>query len=70
VGVWEGRTQIDGQLLAEAEAFAAKHGRSLDSVVEDALRLMLYPAKEAAERPKIDLERRVCGPESSRRRST
>ncbi|MEV0404654.1 hypothetical protein [Actinoallomurus sp. NPDC050550] len=54
--------QIDGQLLADAEAFAAEHDRSLDSVVEDALRLMPHRAKEAAERPKIDLP--VCGGEA------
>lgn len=33
--------RIDDELLAEAKAFAARHHRSLNSVIEDALRELL-----------------------------
>jgi plasmid stability protein len=47
--------RIDDQLLADAKAFAAQHGRSLNSVVEDALRQMLNRTKEGSERPRVEL---------------
>lgn len=47
--------RIDDELLADAKAFAAKHGRSLNSVVEDALHQMLRRVREKGERPRIDL---------------
>src|SRR4051812_25611914 len=47
--------RIDDQLLADAKAFAARHGRSLNSVMEDALRQMLSTAKTAGDRPKAEL---------------
>ncbi|WP_460353170.1 DUF6364 family protein [Actinoallomurus acanthiterrae] len=56
--------RIDDQLLADAKAFAAQHGRSLNSVVEDALRQMLNRTEEAGERPQVELP--VCGEEGGR----
>lgn len=47
--------RIDDELLADAKAFAAKHGRSLNSVVEDALHQMLRRVRETGERPHVDL---------------
>jgi plasmid stability protein len=47
--------RIDDELLADAKAFAAKHGRSLNSVVEDALHQMLRRVRETGERPRVDL---------------
>ncbi|MGH3390455.1 MAG: hypothetical protein ACRDOO_16430 [Actinomadura sp.] len=48
--------RIDDELLAEAKAFAARHGRSLNSVVEDALRQLLRGRQHDDEhRPKVDL---------------
>lgn len=47
--------RIDEELLADAKAFAAKHGRSLNSVVEDALHQMLRRVRDAGERPRVDL---------------
>jgi plasmid stability protein len=56
--------RIDDQLLADAKAFAAQHGRSLNSVVEDALRQMLNRTDEVGERPRIELP--VYGEEGGR----
>lgn len=47
--------RIDDELLAEAKAFAARHHRSLNSVMEDALRLMLANAREVQSRPPVEL---------------
>ncbi|MEV5706246.1 DUF6364 family protein [Actinoallomurus sp. NPDC052274] len=56
--------RIDDQLLADAKAFAAQHGRSLNSVVEDALRQMLNRTEAAGARPRVELP--VCGEEGGR----
>jgi plasmid stability protein len=47
--------RIDDELLADAKAFAARHGRSLNSVVEDALRQMLRRARDTDDRAPVDL---------------
>ena len=47
--------RIDETLLNEAKAYAAKNGRSLNSVMEDALRQLIYRSIEATERPRVDL---------------
>ncbi|MEV4577899.1 hypothetical protein AB0K16_32105 [Nonomuraea jabiensis] len=47
--------RIDETLLNEAKAYAARNGRSLNSVMEDALRQLLNRSTEAAERPRIEL---------------
>lgn len=47
--------RIDEQLLNEAKAYAARNGRSLNSVMEDALRQLLNRSTEAAERPRVNL---------------
>jgi plasmid stability protein len=47
--------RLDEDLLAEAKAFAARHHRSLNSVMEDALRRLLATAQEVAEREPVKL---------------
>lgn len=47
--------RIDDQLLADAKAFAARHGRSLNSVVEDALRQLLNRTAGQAGRERVEL---------------
>ncbi len=47
--------RIDEALLNEAKAHAARQGRSLNSVVEDALRQLLNRSAEAAQRPRVEL---------------
>jgi plasmid stability protein len=47
--------RIDETLLNEAKAFAARHGRSLNSVMEDALRQMMHHSEQADERPRVEL---------------
>jgi hypothetical protein len=47
--------RIDETLLNEAKAYAARSGRSLNSVMEDALRQLLNRSTEVAERPRIEL---------------
>ncbi|MFI7641975.1 hypothetical protein [Nonomuraea sp. NPDC049400] len=47
--------RIDETLLNEAKAYAARNGRSLNSVMEDALRQLLNRSTEVAERPHINL---------------
>ncbi|GAA3232567.1 hypothetical protein GCM10020216_051990 [Nonomuraea helvata] len=47
--------RIDETLLNEAKAYAARNGRSLNSVMEDALRQLLNRSTEAAERPRVEL---------------
>ncbi|MCO6007680.1 type II toxin-antitoxin system VapB family antitoxin [Actinoallomurus purpureus] len=43
--------RIDDQLLADAKAFAAQHHRSLNSVIEDALRQLLQRARTPEPEP-------------------
>lgn len=47
--------RIDDELLTEAKAYAARHHRSLNSVMEEALRRMLRTALELQERPPVTL---------------
>lgn len=47
--------RIDESLLNEAKAYAARNGRSLNSVMEDALRQLLNRSTEAATRPRVEL---------------
>ena len=47
--------RLDEELLAEAKAFAARQHRSLNSVMEDALRRMLASAQEVADREPVRL---------------
>ncbi|MBF8186766.1 hypothetical protein ITP53_13645 [Nonomuraea sp. K274] len=47
--------RIDETLLNEAKAYAARNGRSLNSVMEDALRQLINRSTEAAERPPLEL---------------
>ncbi len=47
--------RIDETLLNEAKAYAARSGRSLNSVMEDALRQLLNRSTEVAERPRVEL---------------
>lgn len=47
--------RIDETLLNEAKAFAARHGRSLNSVMEDALRQLLNRSEQVKERPRVEL---------------
>jgi hypothetical protein len=46
---------VDDGVLARAKEFAARHRRTLNSVVEDALREMLARYEARAESPKVDL---------------
>ena len=46
---------IDDQLLAEAKEIAARSGRTLNSVVEDALRASLARQRRDRSRPKLKL---------------
>jgi hypothetical protein len=45
--------RIDEEILAEAKALAARQHRSLNSVMEEALRRMLASAQELEDRPPI-----------------
>jgi hypothetical protein len=47
--------RIDEEILAEAKALAARQHRSLNSVMEEALRLMLKTAHEREARPRVIL---------------
>jgi plasmid stability protein len=47
--------RLDEDLLAEAKAFAARHHRSLNSVMEDALRRLLATAHELEDRPPVEV---------------
>jgi predicted glycosyl hydrolase (DUF1957 family) len=47
--------RIDEAILNEAKAYAARNGRSLNSVMEDALRQLLNRSAEVAERPRVEL---------------
>jgi plasmid stability protein len=47
--------RLDENLLAEAKAFAARQHRSLNSVMEDALRAMLLQARKSENRPRVEV---------------
>jgi hypothetical protein len=47
--------RIDEEVLAEAKALAARQHRSLNSVMEEALRRMIQSAQETQERPRVKL---------------
>ncbi|MBV9207640.1 MAG: ribbon-helix-helix protein, CopG family [Actinobacteria bacterium] len=47
--------RIDEEILAEAKALAARQHRSLNSVMEEALRRLLASAQEAENRPPVVL---------------
>ena len=47
--------RIDEEVLAEAKALAARQHRSLNSVMEEALRRWLATAQELATRPPVEL---------------
>ncbi|MFD2349091.1 hypothetical protein ACFSTC_06375 [Nonomuraea ferruginea] len=47
--------RIGETLLNEAKAYAARNGRSLNSVMEDALRQLLNRSTDTVERPQINL---------------
>ena len=47
--------RLDEDLLAEAKALAARQHRSLNSVMEDALRRMLATAQELEDRPQVEV---------------
>ena len=47
--------RIDEALLNEAKAFAARNGRSLNSVMEDALRQLLNRSEQNQARPRVEL---------------
>lgn len=47
--------RIDEEILAEAKALAARQHRSLNSVMEEALRRMIASAGELEDRPEVDV---------------
>jgi hypothetical protein len=47
--------RIDEEILAEAKALAARQHRSLNSVMEEALRRMLAAADKEPDRPRVEL---------------
>ncbi len=47
--------RIDEEILAEAKALAARQHRSLNSVMEEALRRMIRTTEEIQERPRVTL---------------
>jgi hypothetical protein len=47
--------RIEEALLNEAKAYAAQNGRSLNSVMEDALRQLLNRSTRQADRPRVEL---------------
>ena len=47
--------RIDEEILAEAKALAARQHRSLNSVMEEALRRMINSAHERETRPRVTL---------------
>jgi hypothetical protein len=52
--------RIDETILNEAKAYAAHNGRSLNSVMEDALRQLLNRSTEVAARPRVELITSGC----------
>jgi len=47
--------RIDEEILAEAKALAARQHRTLNSVMEEALRRMISSAREVESRPRVEL---------------
>lgn len=47
--------RIDEEVLAEAKALAARQHRSLNSVMEEALRRMIKSTQETQDRPRVKL---------------
>jgi hypothetical protein len=47
--------RINEEILAEAKALAARQHRSLNSVMEEALRRMVATAKEIEDGPRVDV---------------
>jgi hypothetical protein len=47
--------RIDEEILAEAKALAARQHRTLNSVMEEALRRMIATAREVEGRPRVTL---------------
>ena len=47
--------RIDEEILAEAKALAARQHRSLNSVMEEALRRMITSSREVENRPRVEL---------------
>jgi hypothetical protein len=47
--------RIDEEILAEAKALAARQHRSLNSVMEEALRRMIRSAQDTEHRPRVKL---------------
>jgi hypothetical protein len=47
--------RIDDELLAELKALAARQHRTLNSVMEEALRRMITASREVESRPHVDL---------------
>ena len=47
--------RIDEEILAEAKALAARQHRTLNSVMEEALRRMIATSKELEDRPQVDV---------------
>lgn len=47
--------RIDEEILAEAKALAARQHRSLNSVMEEALRRMIKSAQDTQARPRVKL---------------
>ena len=47
--------RIDEEILAEAKALAARQHRSLNSVMEEALRRMITSSSEVESRPRVKL---------------
>ncbi|MBV9379762.1 MAG: hypothetical protein JOY82_09005 [Streptosporangiaceae bacterium] len=60
--------RIDDEILAEAKALAARQRRSLNSVMEEALRRMLAATQETENRPPVELT--TSGPTSGGRHLT
>jgi hypothetical protein len=48
--------RLDEALLSQAKAYAASHGRTLTSVLEDALRELLNRHETNADRPRVVLD--------------
>jgi hypothetical protein len=47
--------RIDEEILAEAKALAARQHRTLNSVMEEALRRMIATSQELENRPRVEL---------------
>jgi hypothetical protein len=47
--------RIDEEILADAKALAARQHRTLNSVMEEALRRMITTARELEDRPQVDV---------------